>query len=457
MFKKSKLIVLLAITIALVTSGFSCKLIPTKQPPASLTKQIELSYWGVWDDSDHLEPIIYDFEALHPNVTIKYKKFRFSEYEQMLLEAWAEDRGPDIYSLPATWLREYQNRISPQPENVSLAFREVKKTLGKTEINTVVRSVPILRPNDIKSQFVDVVYDDVVMDNQVYGLPYSVDSLVLFYNRELLDNAGVATPPATWTELKETVKALTRIDQNNNLIQSGVALGTANNIANAADLVSLLMMQNGTQMVDERGQAAFHKSASGEKGYSPGQEALRFYTDFADPIKEVYSWNSSQPEALDAFISGKLAMFFGYSHNLPVITGRAPKLEVNLSAMPQIQGASKPINYTDYWVETVSHKSENAEVAWGFLNFAARADEVTKYLERAKKPAALRSLINGQKEDPLLAVFANQTLTAEHWYQGLDAAKMKEIFAELIEDFPESPEPAQVLEYAAARINQTLK
>ena len=302
-----------------------------------------------------------------------------------------------------------------------------------------------------------MVYDNVVIDNQIYGLPYSVDTLILYYNRDLLDSAGLATPPVTWTGVKEATKALTQIDQNNNLIQTGVAMGTSDNIPHAVDIVSLLMMQNGTVMVNAKGQAAFHQPASGEKGYFPGQEALRFYTDFADPIKEVYSWNSRQPDALDAFISGQAAMMFGYSYHLPVIKARSPKLDIGLAPMPQIQGAAKSINYTDYWVETVSHKSRSAEIAWGFLNFAANQNEVTKYLEKAKKPSALRSLIISQKEDPELAVFANQTLTAEHWYRGNDALKMQEIFEELIEDFPDSTEPYKLLEYAAARINQTLK
>ena len=150
-------------------------------------------------------------------------------------------------------------------------------------------------------------------------------------------------------------------------------------------------------------------------------------------------------------------MIFGYSYHLPVITGRAPKLEVSLSAMPQIQGAAKPVNYTDYWVETVSHKSRSAEAAWGFLNFASSASEVAKYLGLAKRPAALRSLVAGQKEDPELSVFANQTLTAKRWYTGTDAVKMKEIFNEMIGNFPDSLEPNEVLNYGAARINQTLK
>lgn len=452
---KYKIITLLLIAVVLTTSGFSCKLIPTAKTPASFTKTIELSYWGVWDEAGYLEPIIKDFQALHPNIKIKYTRYRYQEYEQKLLEAWAEDRGPDIYSIPASWLLKYQSRITPQPDTVKLAFQEVKKTLGKTEISTVVRTVPIFRPSDIKNKFVDVVYDDVIIGNKVYGLPYSVDTLALFYNRELLDRAGVAVPPSTWQELIEASKKITQIDLNNNPIQAGIALGTAGNVDHAVDIVSLLMIQNGTTMM-EGGQVAFHQTSREEKGYSPASVALTFYTDFADPLKEVYCWNSRQPDALDAFISGRLAMMFGYSYHLPVIKGRAPKLDFGITPMPQIQGAAKAINYTNYWVETVSHKAKDANSAWGFLNFAADQQEVAKYLAKAKKPTALRALINSQKEDLEISAFANQTLTAQRWYRGRDALKMEEIMNDLIENFPQAIKPLDLLKDSAAKINNTL-
>ena len=452
-FKK---IILLLLATVLMTSGFSCKLIPAKKTPQELTKKIELSYWGVWDETNFLAPVISDFQALHSNVTIKYKRFRYAEYEQQLLEAWAEDRGPDIYSLPAQWLKKYQSRITPQGESVQLAFQEVKKTLGKTEISNVVRSVPIFKPADIKDKFVDAVYDDVVINNKVYGLPLSVDTLALFYNRDLLDQAGVATPPKTWTELAEAVKKIAQIDVNNNPLTAGVALGTAENVSHAVDLLSILMMQNGTAMTNERGQAIFYESSAEEKDYYPGLAALQFYTDFSDPLKEVYTWNEKQPDALEAFTSGKLAMFFGYAYDLPVIKGRAPKLNFGLAGLPQIQNSAAALNYTNYWVETVSHKAKDAGSAWGFLNFIAAQNEVTKYLAAAGKPGALRTVVASQKEDPEIGIFAAQTLTAKRWYRGGDPLKMEEYVQELITDFPKNPQPLNLLRSAAMKINQTL-
>ncbi len=452
----NKYIILLLISAFFLTSGLSCKLFPGNSAPASYTKPIELSFWGVWDTNNDLQVLINDFQTLHPNIKITYKKFRYREYEQQLLEAWAEDRGPDIYSIPATWLKKYQAKITPMPDSTKLSFQEVKTTLGKTEINTYVRDVPTYSARDIKNEYVDVVYNDVILNGRIYGLPLSMDTLVMYYNRDLLDASDVPTPPTNWTELKEAVKKITQVNKNNQILQAGVALGTTDNLPHAVDIASLLMIQNGTQMVDAQGRVAFHTSPTKDKANAPGYQALQFYLDFADPIKEVYSWNEDQADAFSAFVAGKLAMFFGYSYHLPLIKNQAPKLDLGIAPMTQIQGSQKAINYTDYWVYTVSRKTKSADAAWGFLAFASRDNEVTKYLTQTKKATALRSLITSQKADPDLATFADQVLTATHWYHGNDVLKMDEYFKEMLNKLPEAIEPAEIIEQAALKINQTL-
>ena len=107
-------------------------------------------------------------------------------------------------------------------------------------------------------------------------------------------------------------------------------------------------------------------------------------------------------------------------------------------------------------METVSHKAKNPVIAWGFLNFAAGKDEVQKYLDKTKKPTALRGLITNQLNDPELSVFASQVLTAQRWYRGKDANKMEELMNQLITDYPESLRPEQLLRQTVEKINQTL-
>ena len=79
---------------ALLFTGAGC----TKGPSPEVIKALQpvtLEWWGVFDDQDTVGPVISAYTAQHPNVSIDYKMFRSDEYEAALLNAFAEDRGPD--------------------------------------------------------------------------------------------------------------------------------------------------------------------------------------------------------------------------------------------------------------------------------------------------------------------------------------------------------------------------
>lgn len=440
--------------VALSTSGLSCKLFQSNVP-AELSKPITLEYWGVWHDTDDLKPFIDEYKNQHANVNIKYKKFRLGEYRQKLLEAWAEDRGPDIYQIPAGWLGEFESRITPMPKNVKLVTSEVKTTFGKAEVVRSVKTVNTPTSNDIKNQYVDLVYKDVVKNDKIYGLPLSLDTLALFYNRTILDNAKVATAPTTWDELNAAVKAITELQGENNIVQSAIALGTTNNIPRSVDIISTIMQQNGAVMVKDK-QVTFSQVFQGS---SPTLNAINFYRSFAEPLTEIYTWNESMPDALEAFIAGKTAMFFGYSYQIPIIKGRSPKLNFGVAPMTQISG-QKSINTANYWVETVSHKTKSIDNSWGFLNFITSQEQAKKFTEKTQQPAALRLILAGQKQSPMLSIFADQALTATRWYTGKNEPQMEQYFVEMFNQVLKTPTPEkqqEVLNVGARRISETLQ
>lgn len=251
------------------------------------------------------------------------------------------------------------------------------------------------------------------------------------------------------------IPKITVIDKENNIIQAGAALGTAKNIANATDALSLLMMQNGTRMIDENNRAVFNLSSRNQEGVVPGEQALTFYTDFANPIKETYTWNDQMPEALDSFIQGKLAFYIGYSNDLLLIQTRAPKLNFDIAPMLQIEG-NPEVNYAKYWLETVSKKTKYSNEAWDFILFATKEDQAKLYLDKTKKPTALKSLIQKQMEDYDLSIFAKQVLTAQSWYRGNGGDIIKKIFNELIEGALKGDgEMQKLLNLTVEKINQT--
>lgn len=452
-----KISIILVLFVFLLTSGIGCK----KKTVEEVTQKITLNYWRVFDGPDTFADIIAKYNQQHPYITINYRKLRYDEYEEALLNAFAEDRGPDIFSIHNTWMRKYESKIEPMPSQTTMVFPVVQGSIKK-EVVSETKVIRGLNLRELKQNFVDAVYSDVVIGDKIYGLPLSVDTLAMYYNQDLFDQAGVIDVPNYWNrDFQQTVKKLTKQDLRGNILQSGVALGGSVNIERYSDILSILMMQNGATMMSDGGQVLFQTipANSSDQSYNPGLMALRFYTDFANPIKEVYSWNNSLDNSVNMFASGKLAMMFGYSYHLPTIKAIAPKLNFLIAPLPQIEGSGVPVNFANYWIEVVSKKSQHKNEAWNFIQFLTSAEQAPSYLSKAKKPTALRSLVAKQKEDLEIGVFADQVLTAKSWYKGSNALLMENFFSQMIDATLSDTEnnTMSIMNLYASRIQQTLK
>ncbi len=453
--RSTKYLALILVFIA--TAGLGCKGGSAEVQKAH--RPVSLNWWGVWDTSSDVAPLIGEFKKKYPTISVNYRKFRLEEYEQALLEAWADDEGPDIFAIPSSWTHRYKKRIINAPRKIDLPTVKLEGTVKK-ELVPSVETVYIQTVPTIKSRYVPPVADDVIIDNQLYGLPISVDTMALFYNQDLLDRAGVPLPPTTWGEFKEAVKKITRVNSNGEIIQAGAGFGVAKNVSRAVDILYALMRQNGSEMITN-GSVSFHSiPKGGNKSYNPGAEALRFYTDFAQPIKEVYTWNSKFPNSLEAFINRQIAFYFGYSYDLKTINARAPKLRYSVSQLPQIDGTTGRLDVANYWVNVVAKKSENKAHSWGFVDFISQPNAAIKYLDATNKPTARRELIDTQirADDPYLPVFASQLLTSDTWYHGADAPAMENLMGELIDKVATGQAVIdKILPITAEQVQQTLR
>ncbi|MBU0531214.1 MAG: extracellular solute-binding protein [Candidatus Uhrbacteria bacterium] len=462
-----KLIFLTLVASLMITSGQGCLRGGSSEAQQAALEKVTLEYWRVFDSSDVFKELIASYREIHPNINVSVTKMRFEEYEDELVQAFAEDRGPDMFSIHDTWMTQYQPLITPLPKSLSLVYQETKGTLKKETV-AVIKEEPTITVRELQTAYVDVVADDVVLpyqpdprsssEDRIWGLPYSVDTMVLFYNKDLLNAAGIAESPATWRDFQTAVSEMTLVDLDGGIVQAGAALGTTKNVERAFDLISLLMMQNGTQMTHPTsGRATFAEVPDGATSkIPPGLTAVQFYTDFANPVKEVYTWNAKQPDSFEAFVNGTTAFFFGYSYHIPLIRSRNPKLNFDIGAMPQISGG-KTVNYANYWIEVVSKTSDHQDEAWDFIQYVADAEQVTTYLDKANKPTALRELINTQLEDLDLSIFASQILTAQNWYSGEDPVAAESAMLDMVENILAGVEdPEDELEIAQSKVNQTL-
>ena len=413
MSKQSRSSILASFLIApLFFSGLFADISLCKEKaPSPLT----LEFWSVFDDSDVYSLLISEFQKQYPYITVNYRKKNIVSYEQELLDALASGRGPDIFSVNNAWMPRYFEKLTPTPEGLITLerFREV---------------------------FADVAEQDLILDGKIYALPFSIDTLALFYNKDLLNSAGVALLPKTWEEFNSAVEKLTQKDEEGEITQAGAALGASRNVNRSTDILALLMMQSGAQMVSaDKTEAAFADSVSlNGENFLPGSRALAFYTNFANRSKKVYSWNSSQHYSLDAFAQGETAMMINYSYQIPVLRAKSPHLNFGISALPQISSKGTAVSYANYWSQGVAKSSQNSVAAWQFISWLAQSENSAQYLERAKKPASRRDLIEQQKNDADLAVFAKQALSARSWWQA-DNAAIEKIFADMIDRALSSP------------------
>ncbi|MCX6745526.1 MAG: extracellular solute-binding protein [Candidatus Parcubacteria bacterium] len=453
--KNQKLVIVIVMLMVFMTTGAKCQSLPPNTQ-AGPPKPITLEYWKVYEESSNVSDLISDYQKIHPYVTVNYRNFTPQEYETEILRALAQDRGPDIISLHNTWLRKYQDLLSPLPSQVTLQYQISRGTIQK-ETFTESRKQNTLTIKDLRALFPDVVYNNEVINNQIYGLPLSIDTLVLYYNRDLLNNAGLAQPPKTWEQFSDQVIKLTKLDIKGNVLQAGAALGTAANTERFFDILGLIMMQNNTPMTNEQGTPTFNQTPQGyTRTVSPAAEALNFYNSFASPGNQVYTWNDQMPNSLTAFMTGKTAFFFGYAYQLSIIKAQAPKLNFAISPVPQI--SEQPTNYANYWVETVTKKSQHINEAWDFITYiTTNAETNKKFLDASHLPCALRNLIQAQADDIELSPFGSQLLTAKSWYKGKDAQKTEDIFKDMINQNLQSIlTPEEIINRAVSKVNQTL-
>lgn len=397
---RSGLTITALLFLSLVTlTGFGCR---RGGGGTSGNMNRELLVWGLWHESADMEPVLGAFEAA-TGIKAKYKKVAsVATYEKDLLEALAEGRGPDVFVIHHTWIDDKKGILSPAP-------------------------MEIVDARAVKDEFVDVVAADMVREGLVYALPTSVDSLAMFYNKDIFNGAGIARPPRTWTDFQQMVERVTQVNRLGVIQASAAALGTAANVNRAADIVQLLMMQSGLPIIEP--------SRGVDINNETGQRALTFYTDFANRGKKVYTWNLQQDYSIDAFAEGETAVMFNYSYHIPTVRAKNPRLNFGIAPMTQIAGSSESnyITFAAYWPLTVANASTSPEAAWRLVRWLTNQESARALNAAGSTPPARRDSVVELQRDPDIGVFAEQALVARSW-QRVDIGATDVIFNAMIDD-----------------------
>jgi multiple sugar transport system substrate-binding protein len=372
------------IFIVLVILGIIPGLKTNNTGPGGSSITTELEFWGI-DKPDVFRVLIDDYQATNAGVKINYVQVNPDNYEEQLIDALASRRGPDVLMIKHNWLPKHFEKLYPIPAT-SLSVKELREA------------------------FADVAADDMVYQGKIWGLPLWIDTLALYYNKDIFNSAGIALPPATWQEFQNISRSLTEKNINGDIQRAGAAIGTSSNIDNSADILSLLMLQAGSTITNANGIGIFDDDL--------GKQAVTFYTSFANPASLYYCWNNSLPESFSAFSQGKVAMVLGYNSDKAEIEAKNPYLNYGVALMPQ--SAKNPLavkNYANYWDLTVSATSQSPASAWNFVFYLANSQQAKKYLVATQKAPATRILVQEMQKDENIGVFAKQSLSAKTWLQ----------------------------------------
>lgn len=277
------------------------------------------------------------------------------------------------------------------------------------------------------------------------ALPLMVDPLVMYWNRDLFAQAGIVSPPVSWTEFYTA--PLTRLTirgaSQGTLTQSAFALGEFDNITHAKEILATLIMQAGNPITaytttSEGNTAIATVLTQGQSSaLKPGPAALQFYTRFADPTRTEYSWSRALPSSIDFFAQGSLGIYFGLASDRMIIANKNPHLNFDVAPIPQakIDAASPgtPAAFGEIYAVGVLSAAKNSAGA-GYAAVLLSSKEFSTALAKEMGMAsARRDVLAVQSADPYQDVFNRAALIASGWLDP-DASGSANAFRLAIED-----------------------
>jgi ABC-type glycerol-3-phosphate transport system substrate-binding protein len=346
--------------------------------------------------------------GLYQDHTLSVNYFQVSpnNFNTQFTEALAEGRGPDLVILTQDQMWQERNKLTLVPYSV-------------------------VKQSEYQATFVDE--GDIFTGQQgLLALPMLVDPLVLYTNRDLLNGAAVAEPPAYWDQLYDYAKKLTLRDQAGNIKQSLIALGEAANIPHSKDILSLLMLQAGTPITNIQG-GVLTPELTNQYGLpeAPGIAALNYYTQFANPQKPFYSWNRSLTNAQTNFVSGSSALYIGYSSELPILKAKNPNLSIGVTHVPQSRVVGRMTTFGKLYGIAIVKTSPNPSSDLMAIEKLISTSAISALSSVTGLAPARRDLLSNKPGDGVAALFYDGALQAKGWLDP-DPAKTELIFDDMI-------------------------
>lgn len=339
----------------------------------------ELTFWTIGREGEAIVQLLPAFERAHPDIHVKVQQLPLTAAHQKLLTAFAGGSTPDLSQLGNTWLPELA------------ALDALEPLQARVDTSTVIQ------PHDYFAS----IWATNVIDGTLYGVPWYVDTRLLFYRKDLLKAAGFDAPPRTWAEWRRQLAALSDPSQH----RYGILLPTNE----YEQLMSLALQQDSGPhpsdgLLRDGGRYGNFESA----GF---KHALAFYVDTfrlqqAPPITNVEAGNP-----WTEFGRGVYAFYLSGPWNIGEFRSR-------LSASQQDDWATAPLPGPDGAGIGVAggsslvifRTSQHKDAAWQLIEYLSQPAVQQRFYELLGDLPPRRSSWQGAalRDDPKLRAFREQ-------------------------------------------------
>lgn len=338
---------------------------------------VTLTYWQ-YDYASKvstMNDLIKKFEAANPDIKIKQETFPYDAYNQKVASSVPAGQGPDVVNLFYGWLPQYVDGgfLQPLPEK-DFPVKTIESTF-----------VPMIKTSKLNGKY--------------YALPTSVRTLALFYNKDLMKQAGVLTVPRTWEDF---VVAAQKMTKGSAPRYSQIGFGIAPNGQDWQMLREVLVRQYGGTPYTDGGKKVNYSSDAGVK-------AMTFYTDLLTKHKVgVTDYFPGSNGYRDAFVAGKAAMIIDGSFAIATVQ-KGAKFNWGVVPLPTFKSSNVRGNFGSYWVNGITRNAKGDKLAASikFLKFLTSEETMNTWLKSVGEIPASKKLAGSAslRTDPVYGAF----------------------------------------------------
>ncbi|HJX28853.1 MAG TPA: extracellular solute-binding protein, partial [Thermoanaerobaculia bacterium] len=146
---------------------------------------VTLGFWGLGREGEVVGEMVPELERLHPELRVDAQQIPWSAAHEKLLTAFVGDAAPDLAQVGNTWIPEL------------------------AAIGAIEPLDPYLRGSRVpEADYFPGIWDTNVVDGHVWGIPWYVDTRLLYYRTDLLAEVGYPEMPRTWSGWFEAMRRL---------------------------------------------------------------------------------------------------------------------------------------------------------------------------------------------------------------------------------------------------------